>query len=125
LKPNETTPPLRILPEPDPNIKIIVYNASAKTGEANRFVEIFKSAGYKQVEAKNYNENIENAQVQFPESESSQADLIESIIKNEYLTVTRAPLATTSAEIRVILGKQPPPASNEPKFENENLDFFF
>lgn len=126
LIPNEAIPsPMVIVPEADPNIKIVVFNASSVTGEATRFAGIFRSAGYKDIEVQDYQETIEDVSIQFRESESAQADLIESIVKNEYLTVTREPLATTSAEIRVILGKQPLPVSDEPDFENENFDFFF
>ena len=125
LIPNEATSSPMVIPEADPNIKIVVFNASSVTGEATRFAGIFRSAGYKEVEAQDYQETIENVLIQFRESESTQANLIESIVKNEYLTVTREPLATTSAEIRVILGKQPPAVSDEPDFENENFDFFF
>jgi hypothetical protein len=118
--------PMVTLPKADLKMKIIVYNGGAETGEAARFAGIFKEAGYVNVEALNYPLNTnENVFIQFKESDSAQADLIESILKSDYSVVDRWPLASTSAEIRVILGRKPIPETNEPDFENENFDFFF
>jgi len=121
-----STTPAVALPKADPKMKIIVYNGGAETGEAARFAGIFKKAGYVNVEALNYPlKTNDNVFIQFKESDSAQADLIESILKNDYSVVDRWPLASISAEIRVILGKKPIPNTNAPDFENENFDFFF
>ena len=123
----ETGAPSQIdLPDPDPNIKILVYNGGAEAGEAGRFADQFRKKGYREVEALDYEENnIDNAQIQFRESEAKQADLIEIMVRDAYSVVNRAPLATSSAEIRVILGKLPVPESEAPLFEDEDLEFFF
>lgn len=118
--------PVVALPKADPKMKIIVYNGGAEAGEAARFAGIFKKAGYVNVEALNYPlKTNDNVFIQFKESDSAQADLIESILRNDYSIVDRWPLASTSAEIRIILGRKPIPETNEPDFENENFDFFF
>ena len=116
------------LPPADPNIKIIVTNAGTEKGEAKRIGNLFKTAGYTNVEATDSAKNIENALIEFRDTESAQADLVEDILKGEYLTVNRTPLAptaTTSAEIRVSLGAQPKPADDTPDYQDENFDFFF
>lgn len=121
-----TPNPVVTLAKADPKIKVIVYNAGAESGEAARYSEIFKKKGYIDATAANYPvTTIENTLIQFKESDSAQADLIESILKNDYTTVNRWPLASTSAEIRVILGAKPLSEPNSADFGNENVDFFF
>jgi hypothetical protein len=113
------------LPPADPSIKIIVSNAGAEKGEATRISNILKTTGYTSVEATDSAKNINDALIEFRDSDSAQADLVEDILKGEYLTVNRIPLATTSAEIRVSLGAQPKPVEDIDNYENENFDFFF
>jgi hypothetical protein len=114
-----------ILPVVDPSVKIVVFNAGAEKGEATRIGNLFKQAGYVDVSATDSAKKIDNALVEFRESDSDQAGLIADILKGEYLTVNRSPMATPSAEIRVSLGAQPKPSSVNPDYQNENLDFFF
>ena len=118
--------PVVTLPKADPKLKVTVYNGGTETGEAARYAGLFKKEGYVDVTASNYPVNsIDNALIQFKESDSAQADLIENILRSDYSIVDRLPLATTSGEIRVILGAKPAPVNNAPDFENENVDFFF
>ena len=95
------------LPLADPSVKIMVYNAGTEAGEAKRVGNLFKTVGYKEIEAKDSEKKIENALIEFREAESDQADLVEDVLKGEYLIVNRTPLATDSAQINVYLGAQP------------------
>ncbi|TRZ53667.1 LytR family transcriptional regulator [bacterium] len=113
------------LPAVDPSTKIVVFNAGAEKGEATRIGNLMKQAGYTNVEATDSAKKIDNALIEFDESNSAQAGLIADILKGEYLTVNRTPMATPSAEIRVSLGAQPKPIDVNPDYKNENLDFFF
>lgn len=122
--PSPTPVANQLLPA-DPSIKIIVFNAGAEKGEATRIGNLFKQAGYTNVEATDSAKKIDNALIEFGESNSAQADLVEDILRGEYLTVDRSPLSTPSAEIRVSLGAQPKPIDFNPDYQNENLDFFF
>jgi len=127
-KADEVTPTEKLLPLADPNIKIIVSNAGGEKGEAKRIANLFVSAGYTNVEATDSAKTLDNALIEFKDSDSAQADLVEDILRGEYLTVNRIPLAstaTTSAEIRVSLGTQPKPVDDTPNYQNENFDFFF
>lgn len=113
------------LPVVDPSVKIVVFNAGAEKGEATRIGNLFKEAGYTNVQATDSAKKIDNALVEFQESDSDQAGLVADILKGEYLTVTRSPMATPSAEIRVSLGAQPKSVDVNPDYKNENLDFLF
>jgi len=127
-KPTDTPidqPTEKPLPPADPNIKIIVSNAGTEKGEANRIGNLFKQAGYTSVEVTDSAKNINDALIEFRDNDSAQADLIEDILKGEYLTVNRIPLATDSAEIKVNLGAQPKPVDTNIDYQNENFDFFF
>ncbi len=112
-----------ILPVVDPSVKIVVFNAGAEKGEATRIGNLFKEAGYTNIQATDSAKKINDALIEFDESNSDQAGLIADILKGEYLTVNRSPMATPSAEIRVSLGAQPKPSSVNPDYKNENLDF--
>jgi len=114
-----------VLPAADPNLKIIVANAGTEKGEAKRIGNLFIQAGYKDVIATDSARSIDNALIEFNDTNSSQADLVQEVLKGEYLTVNRTPLATTSAEIKVFLGAQPKPVDTNPDYQNENFDFFF
>lgn len=113
------------LPLADPNIKIIISNAGTEKGEASRIGNLFKQAGYNSVQATDSAKNINDALIEFRDVDSAQADLIEDILKGEYLTVNRTPIATDSAQINVYLGAQPQPVEDNPDYQNENFDFFF
>jgi TRAP-type C4-dicarboxylate transport system permease small subunit len=128
IKPTDTLidkPTEKPLPLADPNIKITVSNAGAEKGEANRISNLFKQAGYTSVEATDSAKNVNDALIEFRDSDSAQADLIEDILKGEYLTVNRIPIATDSAQINVYLGAQPQPIEDIDNYEDENFDFFF
>lgn len=113
------------LPTADPKLKIIISSAGAEDGDAKRISSLYKQAGYQKVEIVSSDKNIDNALIEFNDTNSSQADLVEDILKGEYLTVDRSPLATSSAEIKIFLGAQPQPIDGDPNSRNENFDFFF
>jgi len=125
ITPTPFNDPAMVLPAADPSIKIIVFNAGAEKGEAKRISGLFKEAGYKNVEATDSARTIENALIEFGDTDTGQADLVEDILKGEYLTVNRSPSEGSGAEINVFLGAQPMPSDGNPDYRNENFDLFF
>lgn len=120
------TPTQKELPPVDPTLKIFVINGGAEKGEAKRISSIFTQKGYKNVEAKDSpKQDYKDTMIEFTAAESAQADIIEDVMKEQYFTVNRSPLATDSAQINVILGAQATPEDDSLPNPNENFDFFF
>lgn len=89
------------------NIKVSVLNGGAVIGTAAKFAEVLKKAGFSSVVAANAdNLNYKNVTLRFRSDDKSTAEKIAELLKTDYSTIEMKEIATTSAEIVVILGSK-------------------
>ncbi len=89
------------------SILVKVLNGGAEKGMAGKFADTLKAAGFTNVSAGNADKaTYANAIVQYRNSDKSIVDKIIDLLKNDYKTIERKEISTSSAEIIVILGKK-------------------
>lgn len=91
---------------PSSDTLVRVLNGGATAGAAGEFAQTLHDIGFVNVEAGNAdNYDYENATIYFKPEDKEQAALIKNVLSNTYEIIFDAPLATTSAQIQVVLGK--------------------
>lgn len=100
-------------PSPKPSVKttslpIIILNGGAEKGTAASMSATLKERGFSNVSTGNAdNYNYEQATIKYRQEDLSIADKLAEILKSEqYSSVTKTAIATTTAEIRIIIGKK-------------------
>lgn len=100
-------------PSPKPSVKttslpIIILNGGAEKGTAASMSAILKERGFSNVSTGNAdNYDYEQATIKYREEDLKLAEQLAEILKSEqYSSVTKTAIATTTAEIRVIIGKK-------------------
>ena len=116
------TPSVRVIPTPisliatqsaTPTITakidllVRVLNGGAEKGAAASISALLKANNFTNVIADNAERyDYTGATIQYRKADQSLADKIESIIKKEYVSVSKVPVSTTTAEILLIVGKK-------------------
>lgn len=109
-KPSPTPTPS---PSPKPSVKtislpIIILNGGAEKGTAASMSATLKERGFSNVSTGNADKyDYEQATIKYREEDLKIAEQLAEILKSEqYNSVTKTAIATTVAEIRVIIGKK-------------------
>ncbi|OGD92507.1 hypothetical protein A2697_02440 [Candidatus Curtissbacteria bacterium RIFCSPHIGHO2_01_FULL_41_44] len=101
------TPKPTTVPSFKNDILVKILNGGAKEGEAGKFSDVLKDAGFSNVNATNAdNYNFQNATLRFRGEDKKEAEKIAELLKKDYQTVNQEENATSSAEIVVILGNK-------------------
>lgn len=92
---------------PYTSILIRVLNGGAVSGSAGNVATILKDNGFTNVKAENSDSSdYKGVTINYRKDDIKIVDKIELLLKNEYGSITKTPVASLSAEIIVILGKK-------------------
>ena len=84
-----------------------VLNGGAGQGGAGEFAKVLTEAGFTNVTAETADKtDYKNAIIKYRQEDEKIAAKLEELLKKDYKTVDKQKIATTSAEIVVIIGEK-------------------
>jgi hypothetical protein len=105
------SPSLKPIPSPSPIQKITnfirILNGGAGQGGAGEFAKVLAGAGFTNVTAETADKtDYKNAIIKYRQEDEKIVAKLEELLKKDYKTVDKQKIATTSAEIVVIIGEK-------------------
>ena len=89
------------------DLLVRVLNGGGEKGSAASVAAILKAANFTNVIADNADKyDYKGATIQYRKIDEALANIIESLIKKEYVSIAKVPVSTTTAEILLIVGKK-------------------
>jgi len=110
LKPSLTPSPISspspsVLPKEKISLLIKILNGGAGKGEATVVAKVLEAAGFTNVLADNAdNTDYKDATIRYRQEEEIIANKLEEVLKKDYQKINKQKIATTSAEIIIIIG---------------------